>query len=258
MPAVLADHRGEQLVSPRGIVRVGLDRGHRGHLAAGVVQRRERVDVPAAHLAEVVDLLADPVGVPDLVLLAGVVRRVRHRVLAPRRTRPGTRRGCGRPRTPASTRPRPGRPARAGPRSGRPGSGRARAPAGPRPARPSRRRAAANAAPAEPWNASLASTDRPGRRPARRRAAAARFRFRGAATTAGRRRRSVDPVEVLPLGQPEKAPAEVRRRSSRRRRSRSRSGRSGARASPAAAAATTAARRGRRPRPPPARSRSTP
>ena len=58
----------------------------------------------------------------------------------PRRTWPGTRRGYGRPRTPASTRPQPGGLLAQVRDPAGPGSGRARAPAGPPPARPSPRR----------------------------------------------------------------------------------------------------------------------
>ena len=64
VPAVLAGHRRDQLMPPLRVVRVDLDHGDRRHLAARVVQRRDRVDVHALPLADVIDLLADPVRRP--------------------------------------------------------------------------------------------------------------------------------------------------------------------------------------------------
>ena len=231
---------------PLGIVPVGLNRGDRGHLAAGVVQRRQRVDVPAPLLPQVVDLLPVTVGVPDLGLLARVVRRVRHRVL--HLGGPGQVL-VGRAAVPAHQRV-PGRRARppkpAAPRSGRPGS---------RSSESTRRASTSPAVAADALGerrpgralerpASRAPTAR-SRSPARPRAAAARFRCRGGAPTAAG---SHEQVQLPGRGSPARAAAaevparDAARRSSRRPRAIARSGTSGC-VDPAAAAGVSVQRR---------------
>ena len=146
-------------MAPCRRLRVGLDVGQRRHLAGRVVHRRDRVDVPA-RAAPARRRTRGPARRPRPPPRRRGRAACRWSRSAPRRTRSGTGRGCGRPTSPASTRPPP-RAACARRDAMRPAgivasarTRRASTRPGVAPTRP------ANAAPAESWIAQLVRTDR--------------------------------------------------------------------------------------------------